>query len=57
MSTSADHHTNGNGNTDHILRPRAVKLGNPMVLRAQEEEGLTVGNHKELAESASGQTR
>ena len=29
---------NGNGSTDHILRPRAIKPGNPQVLRAQEEE-------------------
>jgi hypothetical protein len=42
MSTSADITTNGNGRADHehILRPRAVKPGNPGVLRAQTEEGL-----------------
>ncbi|MCJ1337867.1 hypothetical protein MMC09_003151 [Bachmanniomyces sp. S44760] len=29
-----------NGTHDHILRPRAVKPGNPMVLRAQSQEGI-----------------
>ncbi|KAI9848668.1 MAG: hypothetical protein M1838_000440 [Thelocarpon superellum] len=38
MSTSTDITMNGNGSTDHILRPRAIKPGNPQVLRAQEEE-------------------
>lgn len=28
-----------NGGHDHIIRPRPVKPGNPMVLRAQSEEG------------------
>ncbi len=28
-----------NGGTDHILRPRPVKPSNPMILRAQSEEG------------------
>jgi sterol O-acyltransferase len=57
MSTSADVTVNGNGSADHdhILRPRAVKPGNPAVLRAQSEEGLLAvvpenGN-------SSGQTR
>ena len=33
-----------NAGTDHILRPRAVKPGNPLVQRAQSEEaaGLTI---------------
>lgn len=36
-----------NGGTDHILRPRPVKPGNPMILRAQSEEGSLKpnGNH------------
>ncbi|KAK3176050.1 hypothetical protein OEA41_007372 [Lepraria neglecta] len=33
-----------NGNTDHILRPRPVKPSNPMVLRAQSEEGNLKSN-------------
>ena len=28
-----------NGGPDHIIRPRPVKPSNPMVLRAQSEEG------------------
>ncbi|KAH6667866.1 sterol o-acyltransferas-like protein [Halenospora varia] len=42
MSTSADVFVNGNGRAehDHILRPRAVKQGNPAVLRTLSEEGL-----------------
>lgn len=33
-----------NGNTDHILRPRPVKPGNPIVLRAQSKEGTLRSN-------------
>jgi sterol O-acyltransferase len=56
MSTSAEVQVTGNGFSDHdyILRPRALKPGNPAVLRTQSEQGrLTVG---EIA-TASGQTR
>ena len=37
-----------NGGTDHILRPRPIKPGNPMILRAQSEEGglKTNGHHE-----------
>ena len=39
-STASDQSQNGHGH-DHILRPRAVKPGNPQVLRAQsEDQGL-----------------
>jgi hypothetical protein len=57
MSTSADITANGNGsaNHDHILRPRALKPGNPAVLRAQVEEGLLAVAHENG--NSSGQTR
>jgi len=32
------------GHHDHILRPRAVKPGNPAVMRAMSEEGLLAVN-------------
>ena len=62
MSTSADVHVNGNGKPDHdhILRPRAVKLGNPAVVRAMSEEGLLAPNGtKDLPGTGvtTGQTR
>ncbi|PSS25414.1 hypothetical protein M430DRAFT_63979 [Amorphotheca resinae ATCC 22711] len=41
MSSAADIHINGNGSTNHdqILRPRAVKPSNAVLLRAMGEEG------------------
>ncbi len=62
MSTSTDINTNGNGDAshDHILRPRALKPGNPAVLRTMSEEGhLAATNAKENGPNgvASGQTR
>lgn len=62
MSTSAEIHINGNGRLDHdhILRPRAVKPGNPAVLRAMSEDGLLAPNGtKDLPETGvtTGQTR
>jgi sterol O-acyltransferase len=62
MSSSTDIHANGNGisNHDHILRPRAVKSGNPAVLRTLSEEGLlATSNGKDASanEGTSGQTR
>ncbi|KAH8665120.1 sterol o-acyltransferase-like protein [Tricladium varicosporioides] len=60
MSTSADVYVNSNGRAehDHILRPRAVKPGNPAVLRTLSEEGfLSVDGSKDLANgNTSGQT-
>ncbi|CZR68454.1 related to acyl-CoA sterol acyltransferase [Phialocephala subalpina] len=61
MSTSADIQINGNGhaNHDHILRPRAVKPGNPAVLRTLSEEGLLAPDSAKdalLDGSISGQT-
>ncbi|KAH6720315.1 sterol o-acyltransferas-like protein [Leptodontidium sp. MPI-SDFR-AT-0119] len=58
MSTSADIMTNGNGHHDHILRPRAMKPGNPAVLRTLSEERLTVSSTRDGVqnENASGQT-
>jgi sterol O-acyltransferase len=57
MSTSAEITADGNGsvNHDHILRPRALKPGNPGVLRAQIEEGLLAVAHE--TGNSSGQTR
>jgi hypothetical protein len=46
MSSSAEIRVNGNGDSPHdrILRPRAVKAANPVVLRAMSDEGyLSVG--------------
>lgn len=35
-----------NGGPDHVIRPRPVKPGNPMVVRAQSEErGLKPNAH------------
>lgn len=53
---------NGNGAAthEHILRPRALKPGNPAVLRALSEEGLLAPEGVKDAlqnGSASGQTR
>lgn len=59
MSSSAEVHINGNGNSQHdrILRPRAVKTSNPVVLRALSEEGyLSVNGGIELAENGSSTT-
>jgi sterol O-acyltransferase len=58
MSSSADIHTNGNGNArhEHILRPRAVKPNNPAVLRTMGEEGLLAVESMQNG-SVSGQTR
>ncbi|PMD34484.1 sterol o-acyltransferas-like protein [Hyaloscypha variabilis F] len=57
MSSSADIHTNGNGNAqhEHILRPRAVKPTNPAVLRTMSEEGLLAAENVQNG-SISGQT-
>jgi hypothetical protein len=59
MSTSAEIRINGNGNThhEHILRPRAIKPGNPAVLRTMSEEGLLSGKENAQNGTASGQTR
>ncbi|KAI9814154.1 MAG: hypothetical protein M1832_005965 [Thelocarpon impressellum] len=38
MSTASE--TRPDGDSDHILRPRAVKPVNPQVIRAQDDEGL-----------------
>ena len=62
MSTSAEIHTNGHadGHHDHILRPRAVKPGNPAVIRAMSEDGLLAVNAAgEITQNGnvSGQTR
>ena len=60
MSSSAEVHINGNGNSQHdrILRPRAVKTSNPVVLRALSEEGyLSVNGGIELTENGSSTTR
>jgi hypothetical protein len=59
MSTSAEIRINGNGNAhhEHILRPRAIKPGNPAVLRTMSEEGLLSGKENAQNGSASGQTR
>ena len=57
MSTSAEVTVNGNGpaNHDHILRPRAVKPGNPAVLRTRSDEGLLAVAPGNVG--SSGQTR
>ncbi|KAH8777148.1 sterol o-acyltransferase-like protein [Hyaloscypha sp. PMI_1271] len=57
MSSSADIHTNGNGNArhEHILRPRAIKPNNPAVLRTMGEEGLLAVESMQNG-SVSGQT-
>ena len=64
MSSSADIYMNGNGNgnanDDHILRPRAVKPGNPAVLRTLSEEGLLSNGNSidgSINGATSGQTR
>lgn len=46
MSSSAEIYTNGNGHSaqDRILRPRAVKGANPVVLRALSDEGYLSAN-------------
>lgn len=62
-TTSAEPQLNGhnNENHDHILRPRAVKPGNPAVLRTLGEDGLlAVNGNKDASQSngiMSGQTR
>jgi sterol O-acyltransferase len=58
MSTSAETTVNGHSpaNHDHILRPRAVKPGNPALLRTQQsDEGLLAVGPGNL--NSSGQTR
>jgi len=61
MSTSTELQANGNGKAghDHILRPRAIKPGNPDVLRALGENGLLAvnGNKDAFQQNSSGQTR
>jgi sterol O-acyltransferase len=64
MSTSAEPQLNGynkKNHPDNILRPRAVKPGNPAVLRTQGEDGLLAvnGNKEAFQHNAniSGQTR
>lgn len=63
MSTSAEIRLNGNGNAahDHILRPRAIKPGNPDVIRTLGEGGLLAvnGNRDAFEQNAniSAQTR
>ncbi|KUJ21474.1 uncharacterized protein LY89DRAFT_610053 [Mollisia scopiformis] len=61
MSTSMQIQPNGNGHAshDHILRPRAVKPGNPGVLRTLSEEGLLApdgAKDASVSGNASGQT-
>ena len=55
MSTSYKH-TNGG---DHILRPRPLKPGNPVVLRAMSEErsGLKPNGNTADSDVASGISR
>ncbi|TVY26365.1 putative sterol O-acyltransferase [Lachnellula hyalina] len=60
-TTSAEPQLNGHHKEDHdhILRPRAVKPGNPAVLRTLGEDGLLAVNGKEASQtngSTSGQT-
>jgi len=60
MSTATDAHTNGNGHVghDHILRPRAIKPQNPVVLRALSEDRYLSTGSKDVPElGGSGQTR
>lgn len=63
MSTSSEPFLSSNGkeNHDHILRPRAVKPGNPVIIRALGEDGLlSVSGNKDASQHngiASGQTR
>lgn len=43
-----------NGGPDHIIRPRPVKPSNPMILRAQSEEGsLKPNGHIDTTMSAT----
>ncbi|CZT49305.1 related to acyl-CoA sterol acyltransferase [Rhynchosporium secalis] len=53
MSNSADVIPNGNGHHDHILRPRAMKPGNPAVLRTQSAEGITIPRTKDGSQNES----
>ncbi len=53
---------NGNENAthDHILRPRAIKPGNPAILHTRSEEGLlavATSAEPSLNGTISGQTR
>lgn len=60
MSSSAEIRTNANGNApqDRILRPRAVKTSNPVVLRALSDEGyLGANGTQEFMENGSSTTR
>ncbi|PBP24907.1 hypothetical protein BUE80_DR004094 [Diplocarpon rosae] len=60
MSTSADITVNGSGDADHqhILRPRAIKPGNPAILRAMSEDILKTSNSGDGSNgNPSGQTR
>jgi sterol O-acyltransferase len=59
MSTSAEIHANGNGHAhhEHILRPRALKPGNPDVLRTIGEDGGLAVNNQSFSDLASGNTR
>lgn len=58
-SSSADVYSNGNSDAahEHILRPRAVKPGNPAVLRALSEEGFLAAKNGLQNGDPSGQTR
>ena len=56
MSSSADIRVNGDGienGHDHILRPRAVKPGNPAVLRARSEDSYSGHHSQEGSEHGS----
>lgn len=59
MSSSAEIQINGNGDSHHdrILRPRAVKTSNPVVLRAVSDEGyLSANGACDAAENGSSTT-
>lgn len=52
-SSSYSAQNGGIGGIDNILRPRPVQPGNPMVLRAQnEEEGLKPSHGVDLIQSS-----
>jgi hypothetical protein len=59
MSSAADIHMNGNGNTNHdqILRPRAVKPSNAVLLRAMGEEGYIGARETPENGGSTAQTR
>ncbi|KAG9229387.1 sterol o-acyltransferas-like protein [Amylocarpus encephaloides] len=58
MSTSAEVPVNGDGSADHdhILRPRALKPGNPAVLRTQSDNGLLAVTDGSLSGQTSGRS-